>query len=316
MEKPRIVFMGTPDFAVPILTKLIEAGYPVVGCVTQPDRPVGRKQVMTPPPVKRKAMEYGIQVLQPEKIREEKSLEEVFRLQPELIITAAFGQILPEKLLRFPKFGCINIHASLLPELRGGAPIHHAILRGMKETGITLMYMEKRLDAGDIISQRAIPIEERDTVGTLHDKLSLLGAELLIEKLPRLLTGEITPVRQDDSKATYANNITRNDEKIDWEAPGEAVYNRIRGLNPWPVAYTTLNGEILKIWWGEKVLRDTDKRPGTIIAVEPDGFLVATGDRTAIKVTELQPAGKRPMTAAAFLRGIKPESLLGKVLGG
>lgn len=311
----KIVFMGTPDFAVPVLQQIINDGYNVIGVVTQPDRPVGRKRKITPPPVKVEALKYNIPVFQPEKIREEQSLQEILDLKPDLIVTAAFGQILPKKLLDAPKYGCINVHASLLPELRGGAPIHHAIIQGKKETGITIMYMVEQLDAGDMISQVKVPIDERDTVGSLHDKLSEAGAKLLSETLPKLLNGVVTPIKQKDEEATFAYNIKREDERINWNRPGEEIYNHIRGLNPWPVAFTTLNGETLKIWWGEKVEITQTAEPGTIIDVVPDGLIVATKNNTAIKITELQPAGKKKMSTEQFLRGNK-DPLKGIVLGG
>ncbi|EPZ39293.1 MULTISPECIES: methionyl-tRNA formyltransferase [Anoxybacillus] len=309
-----IVFMGTPDFAVPILEQLIKDGYNVVGVVTQPDKPKGRKQQLTPPPVKVTAQSYNIPVLQPTKIREKDQYEQVIALQPDLIVTAAFGQILPKPLLEAPTYGCINVHASLLPELRGGAPIHYAILQGKEKTGITMMYMVEKLDAGDILTQVEVPIDERDTVGTLHDKLSEAGAKLLSETLPKLLRGDITPIKQDDEQATFAYNIKPEQERIDWTKTGEDIYNHIRGMNPWPVAYTTYGDERWKIWWGEKVRASFQAKPGTIVAVERDGIVVATGNETAIKITELQPAGKRKMSATDFLRGATIE--IGTVLGG
>ena len=309
-----IVFMGTPDFAVPILEQLIKDGYNVVGVVTQPDKPKGRKQQLTPPPVKVTAQSYGIPVLQPTKIREKDQYEQVIALQPDIIVTAAFGQILPKPLLEAPKYGCINVHASLLPELRGGAPIHYAILQGKKKTGITIMYMVEKLDAGDILTQVEVPIDERDTVGTLHDKLSQAGAKLLSETLPKLLRGDITPIKQDDEQATFAYNIKPEQERIDWTKTGEDIYNHIRGMNPWPVAYTTYGDERWKIWWGEKVQTSSQAKPGTIVAIEKDGIIVATGNETAIKITELQPAGKRKMSATDFLRGTTIS--IGTALGG
>ncbi|WAA13654.1 methionyl-tRNA formyltransferase [Fervidibacillus halotolerans] len=312
----KIVFMGTPDFAVPILKRIIDDGYNVVGVVTQPDRPVGRKKKITPPPVKREALKHGINVLQPEKVREEKALREILALQPDLIITAAFGQILPKKLLDYPKYGCINVHASLLPELRGGAPIHYAILQGKRKTGITIMYMEEKLDAGDILSQASLTIDEKDTVGTLHDKLSILGAELLSETLPKLLSGKVKPIPQDHEKATFAYNIKREQEKINWADTGENIYNHIRAFHPWPVAYTTIKGEILKIWWGEKVSLNVQKQPGEIVTIDQEGIIVATGNRTGIKITELQPEGKRRMKTADFLRGRNDTDYIGLILGG
>lgn len=297
----KIVFMGTPDFSVPILKSLIEEGYNIVGVVTQPDRPKGRKKLLTPPPVKVEAEKHNLKVLQPEKIRHE--VQDVLALEPDLIITAAFGQILPKELLEAPRYGCINVHASLLPDLRGGAPIHYSILQGKTKTGITIMYMAEKLDAGDILTQIEVVIDERDTVGLLHDKLSTAGVKLLLETLPPLIKGNITPQKQDDTKATFASNIKREQERIDWSKTGEEIYNQIRGLNPWPVSFTTYQDQLMKIWWGEKVQSNEDANPGTILLIEDDGIVVSTGNKTAIKITELQPSGKKKMSGEEFLRG-------------
>jgi methionyl-tRNA formyltransferase len=311
----KIVFMGTPDFSVPVLKQIIGDGYEVIGVVTQPDRPVGRKKVLTPPPVKVEAEKQGIPVYQPEKIRQPEELEKVLALKPDLVVTAAFGQILPKELLDAPKFGCINVHASLLPELRGGAPIHYSILQGKEKTGITIMYMAEKLDAGDILTQVEVPITETDTVGTLHDKLSEAGSNLLSETLPKLLNGELNPIRQNEEEATFAYNIKREQEKIDWSKTGEEIYNHIRGLNPWPVAYTTFDGKVVKIWNSEKVKSAERKEPGTIIRLEEDGIVVAAGNETAIKITELQPSGKKKMPAEQFLRGAGSHLTAGCPLG-
>jgi methionyl-tRNA formyltransferase len=249
------------------------------------------------------AQKQGIPVYQPEKIRQPEELEKILSLKPDLIVTAAFGQILPKELLEAPKHGCINVHASLLPELRGGAPIHYSILQGKNKTGITIMYMAEKLDAGDILTQEEVPITETDTVGTLHDKLSAAGSKLLSETLPKLLKGELTPIKQNDEEATFAYNIKRQQEKIDWSKTGEEIYNHIRGLNPWPVAYTTFDGKVIKVWGSEKTKLAGSEAPGTIIRLEEDGLVVATGNDTAIKITELQPSGKRKMPAEQFLRG-------------
>lgn len=311
----KIVFMGTPDFSVPILNRLVSEGYEVVAVVTQPDRPVGRKRILTPPPVKSEALKHGIPVLQPEKISKPEEVEKVLAYQPDLIVTAAFGQILPKKLLDAPPHRCINVHASLLPELRGGAPIHYAIIEGKEKTGITIMYMVEQLDAGDILSQKEVPILDEDHVGSLHDKLSIAGADLLIETLPKLLHGEITPIAQAHEKATFAYNIKRAQEKIDWSKSGETIYNHIRGLHPWPVAYTVLEGRTLKVWWGEKVQTKDQGVPGTVIAIDTDGFVVATGNDVAIKITDLQPAGRKRMSASQFLRGAGNQLSIGIKLG-
>ena len=311
----KIVFMGTPDFSVPVLKQLIHDGYNVVAVVTQPDRPVGRKKVLTPPPVKVEAVNQGIPVFQPEKIRQLEELDQILALEPDLIVTAAFGQILPKALLDAPKYGCINVHASLLPELRGGAPIHYAIINGKEKTGITIMYMAEKLDAGDILTQAEVIIEETDNVGTLHDKLSTVGAKLLSETVPKLLKGEITPVKQNDDEATFAWNIKREQEKIDWTKSGEAIYNHIRGMNPWPVAYSTLNKSVLKIWKAKKLEVSVASDPGTILSIEEDGLVVASGNHMAIKITELQPSGKKKMEAGQFLRGAGSQITAGMKLG-
>lgn len=311
----KIVFMGTPDFSVPILQQMIQDGYEVIAVVTQPDRPVGRKKRLTPPPVKVEALKNGIPVFQPEKIRQQEELEKILSLKPDLIVTAAFGQILPKELLEAPKFGCINVHASLLPELRGGAPIHYAILQGKKKTGITIMYMAEKLDAGDILTTVEVPITEEDTLGTLHDKLSAAGARLLAETLPQLLAGRLTPMPQNEKDATFAPNIKREQEKIDWTKTGEDIYNHIRGLNPWPVAFTTLNGQVLKIWQAEKVKGVKMSEPGLVLKIESDGFTVSSGNDTAIKITELQPSGKKKMSCEQFLRGAGAKISLGSKLG-
>lgn len=311
----KVIFMGTPDFSVPILEQLIKDEYDVCAVVTQPDRPKGRKRIITPPPVKVAAVKFGIPVYQPEKLRDSEELEQLIALQPDLIVTAAYGQILPKKLLETPKLGCINVHASLLPSYRGGAPIHKAIIDGNQETGVTIMYMVEKLDAGDILTQVKVPIEEEDHVGSLHDKLSEKGAALLSETIPKLMEQSIVPQKQQEENVTYAWNITRGEEKIDWTRKGEVIYNHIRGLHPWPVAFTTLEGKPLKIWWGEKVKVDETEIPGTIIQIEKDGFLVATGNQTAIKITDLQPSGKKRMTAEQFLNGAGSKLAVGMKLG-
>lgn len=311
----RILFMGTPDFAVASLEALLRAGYRVIGVVTQPDRPVGRKQVLTPPPVKEAALRHGLTVYQPEKIKTEESLAEVLATQPDLIVTAAYGQILPKRLLDAPRFRCINVHASLLPRYRGGAPIHKCILEGEKETGVTIMYMAEALDAGDMLAKVVVPIEENDNVGTLHDKLAVAGSQLLTETLPRLLKGELTAEPQDHSQATFAPNIKRTDERIDWSKPADQVYDQIRGLNPWPVAFTTCEGKTWKIWQAEKVTVDgVRKAAGTVIDKTQDGLIVACGSGS-VKLTEIQPEGKKKMSVLDYLRGAGVSLATGTKLG-
>ncbi|MBS4189173.1 methionyl-tRNA formyltransferase [Bacillus sp. FJAT-49705] len=311
----KIIFMGTPDFSVPVLQQILKDGYEVIAVVTQPDRPVGRKRILTPPPVKVEAKKHGIPVYQPEKIRVKEDLYEILALNADLIVTAAFGQILPKELLESPKYGCINVHASLLPELRGGAPIHYSIIQGKEKTGITIMYMAEKLDAGDILTQVEVPIVETDTVGTLHDKLSEAGSKLLSETLPKLLNGQLKSIPQNDADATFASNIKREQEKIDWIKSGEEIYNHVRGLNPWPVAYTILNDTVIKVWWTEKVNSDSQEPPGTIIKIEDQALIVSTGNSTAIKILELQPSGKKKMTAEQFLRGAGSQVSVGERFG-
>ncbi|HLS07142.1 MAG TPA: methionyl-tRNA formyltransferase [Bacillota bacterium] len=309
----KIVFMGTPDFSVSVLEQLIKSPYEIVLVVTQPDRPVGRKRTLTPPPVKKLAQKHHIPVYQPENIRTQ--YEQILAYEPDLIVTAAYGQILPIELLEAPPYKCINVHASLLPKLRGGAPIHYAILEGESETGITIMYMVEQLDAGDIISQEKIVITESDDVGTLHDKLAELGSHLLIDTLPDIFSRSIQPVKQDEQLATYAPNITRELEKINWQDSQENVYNHIRGLRPWPVAYTTLDGEQMSVWSGEKDNTTYQASPGEIVQITEDAIIVACGDQKGIRLTEIQPAGKRRMAVTNYLHGAKEQVKKGIILG-
>lgn len=305
-----IVFMGTPDFAVPSLRMLLQEGYNVVAVVTQPDRPKGRKRVLTPPPVKVEAERHGIPVLQPERMRRPEAVEQVAAYQPDLIVTAAFGQILPKAVLDLPRHGCINVHGSLLPKYRGGAPIQHAILNGETETGVTIMYMAEGLDTGDMLTRTAIPIADEDTAGTIFDKLSVAGADLLRNTLPNLLEGKLTPVPQNEAEATIAPNIKRENERIDWSRPAADIFNQVRGLNPWPVAYTLWNGAVFKVWACRKpqdggpaaVAASSASEPGTVLGSDEQGIEVQTGQGT-LWLTEVQPAGKKAMEAAVFNRG-------------
>ena len=307
----KIIFMGTPDFSTKVLEMLI-AEHVVIAVVTQPDRPIGRKRKMTPPPVKRVAQEAGIQVYQPEKLADSEELEDLLQLDADLIVTAAFGQLLPESLLEAPRLGAINVHASLLPKYRGGAPIHQAIIDGESETGVTIMYMVKKLDAGNIISQKAIEIEDQDNVGSLHDKLSFLGAELLHDTLPDIINETNASIPQDDSQASFASNIAREDERVNWEASARDIFNHIRGLSPWPVAYTTMDDTNMKLF-AARIEADKDGQPGEIIETTKKAIIVGTGSSDAIALTEIQLAGKKRMPVANYLSGVQ-ESLVGKVL--
>lgn len=300
----KIVFMGTPAFSAPILRMLVEQGYEVALVVTQPDRPVGRKKILTPTPVKEQALALDLPVYQPERLKDPEQAQKILDLQPDLIVTAAFGQILPAAILEAPKLGAINVHASLLPEYRGGAPIHQAIIDGKKETGVTIMYMVDRLDAGDIISQTTVPIEEMDHTGSMFEKLSIAGKELLQETLPSIIDGTNARTPQDEEHVTFARNISREQERIDWNKSARELYNQVRGLHPWPVAFTSLGGTNVKIWWAELADSANISQPGEVLELTEDAIIVQTGDG-ALAIKELQPAGKKRMTAQDYLRGPK-----------
>ena len=308
----KIVFMGTPEFSVPVLQGLID-NYKVRAIVTQPDRPVGRHGEMSPSPVKRVGIENTILVLQPEHIKE--NVEMVTSLEPDLIITCAYGQILPKEILNCPRLGCINVHASLLPRLRGGAPIHRAIIEGHKKTGITIMYMGAGMDDGDIISQEQIDIDINDTASTLHEKLSILGRDLLLKTLPSIIDGTCTRTKQDSSQVTYGFTIKREDERIDFSKTKREIYNLVRGLNSWPGAYCLYEGKVLKVWkCREGELYDPSLFDGQVTAIYPDGFGVKVSNGEVI-FTEVQPEGKTKMSAADFVRGASnKEEFVGKII--
>lgn len=310
MEKLKILFMGTPDFSVNILQGLID-NYDVVGVVTQPDKEVGRKHEIKFSPVKELALKNDIRVYQPKHIKTE--YEDLLNLDVDMIVTCAYGQIIPKVLLDFPKYGCINVHASLLPKLRGGAPIHKAIINNYQKTGVTIMYMVEKMDAGDIITQIETPILPEDNVGTLHDRLSLMGTKLLLETIPKIILGNINPIKQKEEEVTYAWNISREEEKIDFNKDTNDIYNQIRGLNPWPGAYAILDGVVVKIYnsrIGKSVF--ASKQSGEIKKIYEDGIGISTNDGEII-ITELQFAGKRKMNVKEYLNGIIPEKLIGKV---
>ncbi|MFD1176175.1 methionyl-tRNA formyltransferase [Paenibacillus puldeungensis] len=302
-----IVFMGTPDFAVPSLEALLKEGYNVVGVVTQPDRPQGRKKILTPTPVKEAALRHGLPVLQPLRMRAPEAVAEVAALRPDLIVTAAYGQILPKGVLDLPQYGCLNVHGSLLPKYRGGAPIQRSIINGEKETGITLMYMAGGIDTGDMIAKAVVPIEDEDTSGTMFEKLSQAGAKLLMEQLPLILTGKAARIPQNDAESTYASNLTREDERIDWNATSREIYNRVRGLVPFSGGFTLWNGDVFKVWAIAKPVEQTASAtsgqvPGTVLELSEHGIEVKTGDGSVL-LTEVQPAGKKAMQVGEFVRG-------------
>lgn len=307
----KIVFMGTPDFAVNVLQGLIDNNYDVVGVVSQPDKEVGRKRILTPTPVKEVALKYNIPVFQPVKIRKE--FDDILALEPDMIVTCAYGQIIPKEILDYPRLGCINVHGSLLPKLRGGAPIHHAIMDGLEETGITIMYMDVSMDSGDIISQRSIPITDSDNVGILWDKLSLLGRDLLIDTLPSIIDGTNDRIKQDESLVTFGYNVKREEEHLDFNNTSRKIFNHIRGLNPWPSAYAVLDDQEMKIYDSEILDKDfSTKTCGEIVDVNKEGIVVKTSDG-AIVLKTIKPFGKKMMNAKDYVNGIGKDNLIGKV---
>ncbi len=302
-----VIFMGTPDFAVPSLEKIAEK-HNVTAVFTQPDKPVGRKMVMTPPDVKVCAEKLGIPVYQPTKLRECDSCDIIREMNPDVIVVVAYGQILPENILTIPKYGCINVHGSLLPKYRGAAPIQWAVLNGDKKTGVTTMYMEKGLDTGDILLTREYEIDINDTAGDVFDKLSLMGGELILETLEKAEKGELTPVKQDDSKSSYAKMLDKSLCNIDFNKTSKEVHNQVRGLSPWPVASTMLNGKVLKIF--ETRLSDGNGKPGEVICTNP--LTIACKEGSVI-VNTVQLQGKKKMDSKSFLQGHKIEK--GTIVG-
>ena len=311
MKDLRVVFMGTPEFSLNVLESLIENTC-VIGVVSQPDKMVGRKKELKPTPIKELAIKNNIKVIQPVNIKNE--YREILDLNPDIIVTCAYGQIIPKEILEYPKYGCINVHASILPKLRGGAPIHHAIIDGYKETGITIMYMANGMDTGDIISQEKIAILETDTYGSLHDKLSLLGSKLLIETLPCIINGTNKRIKQDKEEVTFGYNIKREEELIDFNLDMDFVYNKIRGLNPDPGSYFLLNGKIVKVYDASKIedLSYQDKENGEIVKLDKKAIYVKVKNGL-IKINEIMMEGKKRMPVASFLNGNK-ENLVGIVL--
>ncbi len=305
----QIVFMGTPEFAVPVLQGLLD-NYKIRAVVTQPDRKGNHNQI-TISPIKKLANDNTLLVLQPENIKED--YQEIINLKPDIIITCAYGQIIPRELLECPRLGCINVHASLLPKLRGGAPIHKAIIEGYKKTGITIMYMNTKMDEGDIITQEEIDILDDDTASSLHNKLSLLGRDLLLKTLPSIIEGTNSRTKQDSSQATYAFTIKKEEEKLNFYKTARQVYNQVRGLNSWPGAYCIFEGKILKVW--EAYI--TENYPvgfnGEITAIYNDGIGVKVSNGEVVfKV--VQPEGKNKMDAISFINGLRDKNIVGKVL--
>lgn len=294
----RIVFMGTPDFAVPTLEALVNGGHRVLAAVTQPDRPKGRGKAVQMPPVKEKALEYSIPVLQPEKARDPKFAETLRKLEPEAIVVVAFGQILPGAILDIPKYGCINVHASLLPKYRGAAPIQWAVINGEKESGVTTMLMNEGLDTGDILETAVVPLDAKETGGSLFDKLSRLGGELILSTLKGLEEGTVSRKEQGEATTPYARMLTKSMGEIDWSMEAEQIERLIRGLNPWPSAYTWFGGKTLKIWSADVLEGGISEQPGLVHA-EKDRLLVETG-KGILSISELQLEGKREWTLQLF----------------
>ena len=299
----RVIFMGTPDFATGTLEEIVLAGHEVVGVVTQPDKPKGRGKTLMPTPVKEVAMKYNLPVYQPKKVREPEFVEVLRGLKPDVMVVAAFGQIISKEILEMPKYGCINVHASLLPAYRGAAPIQWAVINGDKESGVTIMQMDEGIDTGDMIEKVVVPIAEDETGGSLFDKLSQAGAKLCVKVLQDLEDGKAVREKQPEESTTpYARMIDKKMGSIDWEKPAKEIEQLIRGLNPWPSAYTRLQGKTLKIWKAEVLLEHSQEEPGQITEVTKDSIVVQTG-QGRLKILELQLEGKKRMDAASFLRG-------------
>lgn len=306
----KIVFMGTPDFAVGALEAIIEAGHQVTAVVTQPDKPKGRGKEMQITPVKACALAHGIPVFQPVKIKAAEEAERLRSYEADIFVVAAFGQILSEEILNMPKFGCVNIHASLLPKYRGAGPIQWAIIDGEKETGVTIMQMDKGIDTGDMLLKTVVPIDERETGDSLHDKLAAAGAKLIVEALSKIERGEVKPQKQNDDDACYAKMLKKSMGEIDWNKSADVLDRLIRGLISWPGAFTAFRGRTLKIWKEEAVCKGPEiqevqagnEEPGTVVKVEKDSFYVRTGEGF-LKVLEVQPEGKKRMAVRDFLLG-------------
>ena len=307
----RTVFMGTPDFAVPSLENLCEAEITeVVGVITQPDRKRGRGQNLQAPPVKETALDYGIEIYQPEKVTSKEGLDKLKEWSPDLIVVTAYGQILGKEVLELPELGCINVHASLLPKYRGAAPLHRALINGEEVTGVTIMEMDEGMDTGDMILKEEVEIIPQDTVGSLHDKLAVMGADLLLKAVGEIKAGAASRTPQDDEKATYADKVSKEDGEVDWSDSVQEIWNLVRGMNPWPGAYTYYEGELLKLWDSEiyKAEADSDFGPGEVVKTDQDlGIVVQTGEGQLL-ITQLQPANKSRMSATDYLLGYDLEA--------
>ncbi len=308
MNQKKIIFMGTPTFAGPVLSGLIN-NYQVILVVTQPDKEVGRKKEVIISPIKELALKNNIPLFQPEKIKEDYQL--IIDLKPDLIVTCAYGQIIPKAILDCPKDGCVNVHASLLPALRGGAPIHKALIEGHQKTGITIMWMDEGMDSGDIIAQAEYIIKATDNVGILHDILSEMGSKLLLEVLPDIFSGNAPRIKQDQTKVTYAYNIKRAEEHLDFNQSSEAIANQIRGLNPWPLANFILNNQEFKVLDCYYTLTKHETPPGVVVEVKRDAIGISSKDGI-VYLTRIKPFGKKIMTTQDYLNGVLPVKILSK----
>ncbi|EQK43834.1 methionyl-tRNA formyltransferase [[Clostridium] bifermentans ATCC 638] len=308
----KIVFMGTPEFAVPCLQKIIDEGHEVVAVVTQPDKPKGRGKKLAMPPVKELALKYDIPVYQPLKAREESFVDTLKEMNPELIVVVAFGQILPKSILDIPKYGCVNVHASLLPRYRGAAPLNWVIINGEEKTGVTTMYMDEGLDTGDMILKSEIPLDDEITAGELHDKMMIDGAKVLKETIDLIEKGEAPREKQRNENTCYSPIMNKSLGNIDWNKSAIDIHNLVRGINPWPSAYTTYEGQTMKIWKTKVIDKNSDKDPGTIISVDKEGINVSTSEGI-VQIKEIQMAGKKRMEVPEYIKGnnINTDIILG-----
>lgn len=308
----KIVFMGTPEFAVPCLQKIIDEGHEVVAVVTQPDKPKGRGKKLAMPPVKELALEYDIPVYQPLKAREESFVDTLKEINPELIVVVAFGQILPKSILDIPKYGCVNVHASLLPRYRGAAPLNWVIINGEEKTGVTTMYMDEGLDTGDMILKSEILLDDEITAGELHDKMMIDGAEVLKETIDLIEKGEAPREKQSNEDTCYSPIMNKSLGNIDWNKSAIDIHNLVRGINPWPSAYTTYEGQTMKIWKTKVIDKNSDKEPGTIISVDKEGINVSTS-KGIVQIKEIQISGKKRMEVPEYIKGnnINTDIILG-----
>lgn len=308
----KIVFMGTPEFAVPCLQKIIDESHEVLAVVTQPDKPKGRGKKLAMPPVKELALKYDIPVYQPLKAREESFVDTLKEMNPELIVVVAFGQILPKSILDIPKYGCVNVHASLLPRYRGAAPLNWVIINGEEKTGVTTMYMDEGLDTGDMILKSEIPLDDEITAGELHDKMMIDGAKVLKETIDLIEKGEAPREKQSNENTCYSPIMNKSLGNIDWNKSAIDIHNLVRGINPWPSAYTTYEGQTMKIWKTKVIDKNSDKDPGTIISVDKEGINVSTSEGI-VQIKEIQMAGKKRMEVPEYIKGnnINTDIILG-----